>query len=151
MTESLDTQIDKRADEFFEKNNISVTPENRAALYKMYKAQSIAGHEIERSHDYLRLKVEDFYHPDRERCNVKANAAIAMLANAVNGTSLNTEVFNEMFQFNTGHRTLDANVINTLFDLIRYIAENAGKSFYVDGRNEYTVQLCQDLMRPMKN
>lgn len=149
MTQTLDQQLHERAQKYFADNNIQVTPENKDALFEMYKAHDIAGSEIERTHDYLRSKVEDFYHPDRERANIKANAAIAMLANAVNGTSVMRNVFHQMFQFNTGHRLLDANVINELFYLIKFIAED--DKVYVEGRNQYAVQLCKDLMKPMQS
>ncbi len=149
MTETLDQKFHESAKKFFAQNGIEVNDQNKDVLYKMYKAQRMAGHEIERTHDYLRSKVQDFLHSDREESNIKANAAIAMHANALNGTSVLEDVFQEMFQFNTGHRTLDANVINSLFNLIKHIAES--DKFYVDGRNESARQLCQDLIRPFQS
>jgi len=150
MTKSLDQVLHDDAKTYFEEKSITVTAENQSALFDMYKAQRLAGHEIERTHEYLRSAVDDFHHPDREKANIKANVAIAMLANALNGSSVLRDVFQKMFQYNTGHRTLDANVINELFSLIKFIAED-DKHFYVDGRNQYTKDLCKDMMVPFNS
>lgn len=80
--------------------------------------------------------------------HLKVNTAMALIANACNvgNSSELTQVFCEMFQFNTGHRLLDRNVINLMADLLKYIAESDNIS--VDDRNEYAVQLCKNLMLP---
>jgi len=73
-----------------------------------------------------------------------------MLSNALNGSSVLSDVFQKMFQYNTGHRTLDGNVINELFSLIKFIAED-DKHFYVDDRNRHVKELCKDAVMPLNS
>lgn len=151
MTETLDQKLQELAKKHFTQNNIVVTDENREALFEMFKAHYVAGHELKKTHDYLRNKIDDFKHSDRELSNLKVNTAMALIGNACNssGSTELHQTFCEMFQFNIGHRSLDRDVVNLLFALIKFIAED--DSIRVDDRNEYAVQLCKDLMLPMQS
>lgn len=149
MTKTLDQVFHEEAKEFFAQQNITVTDDNRKALYKLYKSHRLAGFEIKRTQEYLSDKVDDFYHPDREEANIKVNAAMAMIGNAVNGSCVLEDVFQEMFQFNTGHRLIDRNVLNLMLNLIKFIGKEDNKHFYVDGRNEYAQKMCKELKSAM--
>jgi hypothetical protein len=151
MTETLNQKLNELAKAHFAKNNIIVTRENESALFDMFKAQYVSGHEIKTTHERLRSKIDDFKHPDRELSNLKVNTAMALIGNACNsGSSFElNKTFCEMFQFNTGHRSLDADVINLLFELIKFIAED--DSIRVDERNKHAILLCKDLILPMQS